>query len=189
MNSEIPQSKKQIFHIGLWAILHIALIVAVVLAYPWKIDKSLYSVLPKSDISQEFQNAESEFSSRSATQLLLFVGDSEEDEAEEEEYRKAGDGDVDRAAGKLDPRYNGGAEEGCAFAENIVDAEIFAGIFGGNDLGVIGARKRLYGALEAADAERQYPEMKQRSERERVETYAEVADNAGEDELHGIVLL
>ena len=77
MNSEIPQSKKQIFHIGLWAILHIALIVAVVLAYPWKIDKSLYSVLPKSDISQEFQNAESEFSSRSATQLLLFVGDSD----------------------------------------------------------------------------------------------------------------
>ena len=121
--------------------------------------------------------------------VFLPVGDSEENEAEEEEYRKAGDGDVDRAAGKLDPRYNSGAEEGCAFAENIVDAEIFAGIFGGNDLGVIGARKRLYGALEAADAERQYPEMKQRSERERVETYAEIADNAHEDELHGIVLL
>lgn len=73
MNSE---NRKRPLGIILWAILHAALIVAVVIAYPWKIDRNLFSIVPGSKISQDVQKAESIFSKRSALQMMLFVGDS-----------------------------------------------------------------------------------------------------------------
>lgn len=73
MNSE---NRKRPLGIILWAVLHVALAVAVVLAYPWKIDRNLFSIVPGSQISQDVQNAESIFSQRSARQIILFVGDS-----------------------------------------------------------------------------------------------------------------
>lgn len=78
MNSE---NKKKPFGIIVWAVLHIALIVAVVFAYPWKIDRNLFSIVPGSKISQDVQKAESIFSERSARQVMLFVGDSNEKNA------------------------------------------------------------------------------------------------------------
>ena len=76
MNSDNQLSKQRYFNMALWAILHLALIVAVVIAYPWKIDKSLYSMLPISESNTEIQTAESELSLRSASHLMIFVGDS-----------------------------------------------------------------------------------------------------------------
>ncbi len=73
MNSE---NRKRPLGIFLWAILHVALVVAVVLAYPWKIDRNLFSIVPGSKISQDVQEAEAIFSKRSALQMMLFVGDS-----------------------------------------------------------------------------------------------------------------
>ncbi len=60
----------------MWSILHVALIVAVVFAYPWEIDRNLFSIVPGSKISRDIQNAETIFSKRSASQMMLFVGDS-----------------------------------------------------------------------------------------------------------------
>lgn len=74
MNSE---NRKRPLGIILWAILHAALIVAVVLAYPWKIDQNLFSIVPGSKISSDIQNAETLFSKRSALQMMLFVGDAD----------------------------------------------------------------------------------------------------------------
>ena len=53
MNLNNPESKKRYLGVGLWALLHIALIVAVVLSYPWKIDRNLYSIVPESETTPE----------------------------------------------------------------------------------------------------------------------------------------
>lgn len=73
MNSE---NRKRPLGIFLWVMLHVALVVAVVFAYPWKIDRNLFSIVPGSKISRDIQNAEAIFSKRSALQMMLFVGDS-----------------------------------------------------------------------------------------------------------------
>lgn len=72
MNSE----NRRPLGIFLWVMLHVALVVAVVFAYPWKIDRNLFSIVPGSKISRDIQNAEAIFSKRSALQMMLFVGDS-----------------------------------------------------------------------------------------------------------------
>ncbi len=72
---EQPKSKKSPIGIVVWAALHIALLVAVVVSYPWKVDQDLYSIVPHPEETPEIQNAESLFSSKNASQILLFVGD------------------------------------------------------------------------------------------------------------------
>ena len=119
---------------------------------------------------------------------LLLVGKLEEDETKEEEYRKTGNCNIYRASCKLDPRYNGRAEEGCALAENIIDAEILTGVLGWDYLGVVGTGKRLNGALEAADAKCKDTEMQEGFKRQRVQTYGKVADYADKNEICGAVL-
>lgn len=77
MNSEKTHAKKKYVKIFLWAVLHIALTVAVVFAYPWKIDRNLYSIVPQSEVLPEVQEADAVLSSRTSRQLMLFVGDSD----------------------------------------------------------------------------------------------------------------
>ena len=81
MNLDNSESKRRPIGVALWAVLHIALIVAVVFAYPWKIDRNLYSIVPDSKISPDVQDAEAVFSERSSRQMMLFVGDSNEQNA------------------------------------------------------------------------------------------------------------
>lgn len=77
MNLNNPESKKRYLGVGLWALLHIALIVAVVLSYPWKINRNLYSIVPESETTPEIHVAETALSSKTSSQIMLFVGDSD----------------------------------------------------------------------------------------------------------------
>ena len=77
MNSSSPESKKRFFNVGLWVLLHIALMVAVVIAYPWKVDKNLYSIVPESEMTPEIHAAENELTARTSSCMVIFVGDSD----------------------------------------------------------------------------------------------------------------
>ena len=79
----------------------------------------------------------------------LLVGDLQEDKAKQEEDRKGRDRDIDRAAGELDSGDNGGSQEGRTFGEDVVDSEVFAGVFRRDDFGIIGTGQRLDRALKA----------------------------------------
>lgn len=78
MNSDKSENKSRPIGVILWALLHIALVAAVIWTYPWKIDRNLYSIVPDSKISPEVQDAEAAFSLRTSRQMMLFVGDSDE---------------------------------------------------------------------------------------------------------------
>ena len=77
MNSSSSESKKRFFNVGLWVLLHIALMVAVVIAYPWKVDKNLYSIVPESEMTPEIHAAENELTARTSSRMMIFVGDSD----------------------------------------------------------------------------------------------------------------
>ncbi|MBP5246976.1 MAG: MMPL family transporter [Fibrobacter sp.] len=77
MNLNNLENKKRYLNIGIWALLHIALIVAVVLSYPWKIDRNLYSIVPESETSPEIHTAETVLAARTSSRIMLFVGDSD----------------------------------------------------------------------------------------------------------------
>jgi len=77
MNLSNLESKKRYLCVGLWALLHIALIVAVVLSFPWKIDRNLYSIVPESETTPEIHAAETVLSSKTSSRIMLFVGDSD----------------------------------------------------------------------------------------------------------------
>ena len=77
MNLNNLENKKRYLNIGIWALLHIALIVAVVLSYPWKINRNLYSIVPESETSPEIHTAETVLAARTSSRIMLFVGDSD----------------------------------------------------------------------------------------------------------------
>ena len=93
--------------------------------------------------------------------LRLFVGKLQEDKAKCEEYRKRCNRDIDRTACQLDGRNDGRAKEACAFAEDIIDAEVFTGVFRRNDLGKVTSRQGLNRSLETADTKRKNPKVNQ----------------------------
>ena len=70
----------------------------------------------------------------SAVCVRLLVGEPQEDKAECEEDGKGSDRDIDRSAGELDGSDYRRAKEACAFGKNVIDAEVFAGIFRRDDL-------------------------------------------------------
>ena len=77
MNLSNLESKKRYINIGVWALLHIALIVAVILSYPWEIDRNLYSIVPESEMTPEIHAAETALTARTSSRIMLFVGDSD----------------------------------------------------------------------------------------------------------------
>lgn len=77
MNLDKPENKKRGIGIAIWTLLHAALIVAVVLSYPWRIDQSLYSIVPASETTPEIQAADALLSSKTASRIMLFAGDSD----------------------------------------------------------------------------------------------------------------
>lgn len=76
MNLDRKENSKSGIGIFVWAALHVALCVAVVMAYPWRIDQSLYSIVPDSETTKEIQEADAKLSARTASHIALFVGDS-----------------------------------------------------------------------------------------------------------------
>ena len=119
----------------------------------------------------------------------LLIRESQENETQQEEDSQGSDRNVDRAAGKLDPCDYRRAEERRSFGKNIVDAEVFSGVLGGNDLGEITSGEGLDRSLEAADAKREDAEIDQCVQRQRVETDTEVSDNTGQDQRNSVKLL
>lgn len=55
--------------------------------------------------------------------------------------------------------HQGGAHEGGAFAENVIDTEVFPRFFGRDDPGKVGTGQGLDGALEHSHQESQKPEL------------------------------
>ena len=64
----------------------------------------------------------------------LFVGNPEEEKPECEENRKGSNRNIDGAARKLDRSDDRRAKEAGAFGEDIIDAEVFSGVFRRDDL-------------------------------------------------------
>ena len=125
---------------------------------------------------------------RGAVQGLLLRGQNQEHEAERKEYGQRGNGDVDGSACAGNDADQQRAEERSALREDIVDAEVFAGVFGRDDLGVVGAGQRLNRALEAADKEGEDRKVDQRVEEQRIDRNAEIAGDADEDQRNGLIL-
>ena len=76
-----------------------------------------------------------------------------------------------------------GAHERGALAEDIVDAEVLARLFAGDDLGKIRARHRLDGALEQAHAHGEDPELVFPVQKDGVYGDEEVGDDTGDDQV------
>ena len=107
----------------------------------------------------------------------------EEDSADEEEQCESTDTPVGVAGGVRDEADDSGAEEGRAFADDVVESEVLAGLFGRDDLREVGAAHRLDAALEHADGDREDPELGELVQLDAVEADEEVRDDADEDDV------
>lgn len=116
-----------------------------------------------------------------------FVGKSQEYESDREEDCKACDGDVDCSARQFDSRNHHGADEACALCEDIIDAKVLTRVFGRNDLGKITARKRLNGALEAADAEGKDAKLDQCFQCQGIQADHEITDDAYKNQCDSVI--
>ena len=104
----------------------------------------------------------------------------EECSADEEEQCKSTDTPVGVAGGVCNETDDGGAEEGRAFADDVVESEVLTGLFGRDDLREVGAAHRLDTALEHADGDREDPELGELVQLDAVQADEEVCDDADE---------
>ena len=70
---------------------------------------------------------------------LLSVRYFQKEKSEDKEHRQTGNRHVYCTARQLHSCNNDGAEKGSSFGKNIVDTEIFTGIFSRYNLGIVGA--------------------------------------------------
>lgn len=88
-----------------------------------------------------------------------------------------------------DDSYHCGAKKGCALAADIHDTEVFAGFLRWDNTGKVGTGQGLYAALEHADADGQYPEMKLRGHEKGEDGNAKVSNDTDRDQPAGIKTL
>ena len=115
---------------------------------------------------------------RALADLCFFVRDSKKDKAGQEKERHQSHGNVDGAAREFYPGDDGGAEKGGAFGKNIIDSEVFPGIFCRNDLGKIASGQGLNGSLEHAYAQGHEAELNQCAQCQGIEAHTEIANDA-----------
>ena len=106
-----------------------------------------------------------------------------EDSADEEEQGQGTDTPVGVPGGVCNETDDGGAEEGRAFADDVIESEVLAGLFGRDDLREVGAAHRLDTTLEHADGDREDPELGELVQLDAVEADEEVSDDADEDDV------
>ena len=87
------------------------------------------------------------------------------------------------ASGVRDETDDGGAEEGRAFADDVIESEVLAGLLCRDDLREVGAAHRLDTTLEHADGTGEDPELGEFVELHAVETDEEVRDDADQDDV------
>lgn len=107
----------------------------------------------------------------------------EECSADEEEQGQGTDTPVGVAGGVRDETDDGGTDEGRAFADDVIESEVLAGLFGRDDLREVGAAHRLDTALEHADGDREDPELGEFVQLDAVEADKEIRDDADEDDV------
>lgn len=88
-----------------------------------------------------------------------------------------------------DDSYHCGAKKGCALAADIHDTEVFAGFLRWDNTGKVGTGQGLYAALEHADANGQYPEMKLGGHEKGEDGNTKVGNDADSNQPAGIKTL
>ena len=83
----------------------------------------------------------------------------EQYESDDKQYRDGGDTRIGHVSNLSYSAYQHGTHKGCAFTADVIDAEVFAGFFGGDDLGEVGTGESLNGALEHPHQHGQEPEL------------------------------
>lgn len=115
--------------------------------------------------------------------LPFFEAGKEEQAADQEEQGQSADTPVGVAGGVRDKADDGGAEEGRAFADDVIESEVLSGLFCRDDLREVGAAHRLDTALEHADGTGEDPELGELVELDAVETDEEVRDDTDQDDV------
>ena len=115
-------------------------------------------------------------------------GHPEEGAADEEEDGQGADAPVGVTGDVRHEAHEGGAKEGGAFTDDVVQAEVFAGLFSGDDLCEVGAAHRLNTSLEHADDDGKDPELVQVVEENTVDADAEVRNDADQDNVLRVIL-
>ena len=87
------------------------------------------------------------------------------------------------AGGVRDETDGGGAEEGRAFTDDVIESEVLAGLLCRDDPCEVGAAHRLDTTLEHADADGEDPELGELVELHAVEADEEIRDDADEDDV------
>ncbi len=67
----------------------------------------------------------------------LLVGQFQEEETNREEDGQGSDGDVEGPSHQLDGGDDSGTQEGSPLGEDVIDAEVLAGVLSRNDLGLV----------------------------------------------------
>lgn len=109
------------------------------------------------------------------------AGYAEEDEADDEEADNRGDAYVLILRDIRDNGENHAAESRSSLAEDIVDAEVLAGLLLGNDLGEIRPGQGLNAALEEADHDTENPEVDEARHEGCQNGNGRIAENADRD--------
>ena len=115
--------------------------------------------------------------------LSFFETRKEEQAADQEEQGQSTDAPVGVAGGVRDKTDGCGAEEGRAFADDVIKSEVLAGLLCRDDLCEVGAAHRLDTALEHADTDGEDPELGELVELHAVEADEEVRDDADKDDV------
>ena len=115
--------------------------------------------------------------------LPFFEAGEEEQAADQEEQGQSADTPVGVAGGVRDKADDGGAEEGRALADDVIESEVLAGLFCRDDLREVGAAHRLDTTLEHTDGTGEDPELGELVELYAVETDEEVRDDADQDDV------
>ncbi len=117
--------------------------------------------------------------------FLYPAGLHKEDHTDDKEDSQRDDTDV-YVSGKLaHDADEHGAEEGSAFAADIIEAEVFAGLFRRDDLGEVRAGQGLYATLEHAYHYSQDPELELGVQEESEDGDAGISGNANGDQPGG----
>ena len=115
--------------------------------------------------------------------LPFFETGKEEQAADQEEQGQSSNAPVGMAGGVRDKTDDGGAEEGRAFTDDVIESEVLAGLLCRDDPCEVGAAHRLDTTLEHADTDGEDPELGKLVELHAVEADEEVRDDADEDDV------
>ena len=111
----------------------------------------------------------------------------EEEQSQQEHNGKTSHTSVDLSGNLADERNQEGSEECGAFSADVQNSEVFAGFFGGNDLGKIRTGQSLDRSLEHTDQDCEDPELGLGIQSDRVKGDTEVCYDTDTDQSCRII--